>query len=331
MKRLLQCVLVALLFLSISAIGSEPVEIPSAVDYFEGTIEDALAHARETEQSLFVYFYIPDSAACEYMYKEFQGAFVGGFLNDRFINYKIDATDEGTNGPEVTTRFSVDSYPTYLILDHDGNVTHRASGAMKREVLKHTISWLTGETEYPMAEYDAKYEAGERDPAFLQQYLLDAQIVLPKHLSSRDLHVKAWGEAQEKYTAIAKEYLASRQPKDLINSRDFSIIKTYCKFLDDPGFRLLLDNFDAFVETISMKQVSVTVLSVASNTAEIKALEGDETYLDVIESLEQEPLKKAADWERNTFPKSWRLPENLRGELKKVFDSTKESSSLDSE
>ena len=331
MKRLLQCVPVALLFLSVSAIGSEPVEIPSAVDYFEGTIEDALERARETEQSLFVYFYIPDSAACEYMYEEFQGAFVGGFFNDRFINYKVNASDKDENGPELATRFNVGSYPTYLILDHEGKVTHRASGAMEREVLKRTISWLTGETENPMAEYDAKYEAGERDPAFIQQYLIEAKIVLPEHLSTRDLYVKAWGEAQDKYTAIAKEYLTSREPEDLINSRDFSIIKTYCKFLDDPGIRLLLDHFDAFVETTSMRQVSVTVLSVASNTAEIRALEGDETYLDVIESLEQEPLKKAADWERSILPKSGRLPENLRGELKKIFDSTKAFSSPDSE
>lgn len=331
MKRLLQCVLAALSFLSISALGSEPVEIPSAVDYFEGTIADALEHAKETEQSLFVYFYIPDCAACEYMYKEFQGAFVGSFFNDRFINYKVNAYDKDASGPELTSRFNVDSYPTYLILDHDGTVAHRASGAMKREVLKRTISWLTGESEYPMAEYDAKYEAGERDPAFIQQYLLDAQIVLPEHLSARDLHVKAWGEAQDKYTTIAREYLASCEPKDLINSRDFSIIKTYCKFLDDPGIKLVLEHFDAFVEATSMPQVSDTVLSVTVNTAYVKALEGDKTYLDVIGSLEEEPLKKAADWRRSSFPTASWLPEDLHGSLKKVFDSTKESSSPKSE
>ncbi|MYD44894.1 MAG: thioredoxin family protein [Gammaproteobacteria bacterium] len=140
MNRLLQCVLVALTFVSVSAPGSEPIEIPSAVDYFEGTVEDALEHSKEADQSLFVYFYIPDCAACEFMYREFQGAFVGGFLNDRFINYRVDASDEENNGPELATRFSVDSYPTYLIIDHDGKVKHRATGAMEREIFKLAIS-----------------------------------------------------------------------------------------------------------------------------------------------------------------------------------------------
>ncbi|MYD44895.1 MAG: hypothetical protein F4W92_00870 [Gammaproteobacteria bacterium] len=143
--------------------------------------------------------------------------------------------------------------------------------------------------------------------------------------------MKAWGDAHEKYTVIAKEYLASREPKDLINSRDFSIIKTYCKFFDNPGFKLVLDHFDAFVEATSMKQVSETVLTVAANTAEIKALKGDETYLDVIESLEEEPLTKAAEWLRSTFPKAWRLPENMRKHLKELFDKVTKSSNNDSE
>ncbi|MXW06865.1 MAG: thioredoxin family protein [Gammaproteobacteria bacterium] len=320
MNRLLQCAVVALTFMSVPTLGSEPIEIPSAVDYFEGTIEDAIENAKEEDQRLLVYFYTLDCASCEYMYEEFQGIYVGYFLNDRFINFKVDANDEESNGPDTASRFSVDSYPTLLILDHDGEVMHRITRAMEGSVLKNTIRWVTGETKYPMADDDAKYEGGERDPVFVQQYLLDARTVLPKNLDVNDLHMKAWGEAHDKYTAITQEYLASRGSEDLINERDFLIVKAYSKFLDDPGIKLVLDHFDAYVIVTSMEQVSATVLAVASDTAVVKALEGDETYLDVIDALEEEPLKKAADWQRSIHPASWYLPENQHERLKEIFD-----------
>ncbi|MYD44893.1 MAG: hypothetical protein F4W92_00860 [Gammaproteobacteria bacterium] len=327
MKKFLSCVVCGISLLALSSSASEPGHAP----FFGESFEVSLESAKKVDQSLFVYFCKPESTACQYMDYEFSRWSVGNFLNTRFINVKINVDDEESNGPDLATRYKISSHPTYLILDHNGKVLHEATRAMEGSVFIDTISWLTGETEFPMAEHDAKYEAGERNPVFVQQYLLDARTVLPKNLDVRDLYMEAWGETQDKYTAIAQEYLASREPQDLINLQDFAIVKAYSNTLNDPGIELLLENFDAFVETTSMEQVSETVLKVALDTALLKVLAGDETYLDVIESLEEEPLKKATDWQRNINPESWHLPENMREPLKKSFNHVTESSSRDSE
>lgn len=303
MKRLLSCVVVALLLLAQSSLGSEP-RYPITVFY--ESFEDSLERAKETNQSVFVYFYERGCTACEYMDVELGRSSVWQYLNARFINVRIDASDEEANGPDLAKKHNISSYPTYLILDQDGTTMHQTKSAMEGGVFIDTSSWLTGEAEYPMAEQDVKYEAGNRDPVFVQQYLLDARIVLPKNLDIEDLHLKAWGEVQDKYTAIAKEYLTSQEPKELINSQDFSIIKAYSYIMEDPGIKLVLDHFDIFVETTSMKQVSETLLEVALNTVLIRAIEEIGPVRDGLELLEEDfqlfeelPLKKATDWLRS--------------------------------
>ncbi|MXZ55246.1 MAG: hypothetical protein F4227_09155 [Gammaproteobacteria bacterium] len=302
MKRFL-CFVVGVLTLSgLSALGSEP---HYGFSVFQESFDDSLEKAKEADLSIFVYFYEPDCATYEYMDYQFHRAWVWQFLNERFINVQVDASEEESNGPSLAKKYNINSYPTYLILDHHGKETHRATQAMEGGVFIDTISWLIGETEFPMAEQDAKYEAGERDPDFVQQYLLDARIVLPKNLDIENLHMKAWGEVQDKYMAIAKEYLTSQEPKDLINLQDFSIIKAYSNIVDDPGIKLVLDHFDAFVETTSMKQVSETLLEVALNTVliraidEIKPVGGGLELLEDFQLFEELPLKKATDWLRS--------------------------------
>ena len=307
--------------------ASEPGHAP----FFEESFENSLENAKEEDKSLFVYFCKQDSVACQYMDNQFLRWSVGSFLTTRFINVKIDVENDESNGPDLAKRFSISTYPTYLILDHNGKETHRATRAMQRGVFIDTISWLTGETEFPMAEQDAKYEAGERDPVFVQQYLLDARNVLSKDLTPWDLHLKTGGETQDKYTAIAREYLASQKPENLINSRDFLIIKAYSTTLDDPGIKLVLDHLDAFVKTTSKEQISDTVHDVAITTAQLKALEGDETYLDVIESLEEGPLSNAVDWQSSVDSDVRRWQEMLRENLKDIFDNVTQSSSRSSE
>ena len=323
LKRFLWYVVGVLTLSALSAVGSEPRHEP----FFGESFEESVENAKEEDKSLFVYFYKQDSVACQIMDNQFLQRSVGRFLTTRFINVKIDVENDESNGPDLAKRFSISTYPTYLILDHNGKETHRATRAMQGDVFIDTISWLTGETEFPMAEQDAKYEAGERDPVFVQQYLLDARSVLSKNISAGALHWNTLGETQEKYTAIAREYLASQKPENLINSRDFLIIKAYSTTLDDPGIKLVLDHLDAFVKTTSKEQISDTVYDVAITTAQLKALEGDETYLDVIESLEEGPLRNAVDWQPSVDPDARRWLEHLREQLKDTFDNVTQSSS----
>lgn len=330
MNRILRYIVGGLMLVAQTTLCAEP-EVEAKVIFFDGSFEDALDQAKQSNLPLFVYLTIPNCAPCEYMETQvFTNLSVGEFLNDRFVNFKVDAFDEDANGPTIAKRYSVGSYPTYLILDQDGKISHRSTSGMIAQNFIRAISWLTGETNSPMVAYDAKYAAGNRDPDFVQQYLLDSRLeisLLPKDTANWEANMKAYGEAREKYTAITKEYLGSKSPKELINSKDLSVISNYCKNLDDLGIKLVTDHFDAYVEATSLAEVSGLLLEVVSYAAMIKAFEGDSSYADVLDLLEEEPLKRATAWRRGIDPESGQLPENQRDHLAEIFTSATEEPS----
>jgi len=334
MKNLSRSCIVLCSVLAFPMLCSEPEILPE-VDFLSGSFEDALDQAEQVGLPIFMYLTIPNCTPCEYMETQvFTDALVGEFLNDRFVNFKLDAFDEDANGPTISKRYGVGSYPTYLILDQEGNITHRSTSGMSAQNFIRAISWLTGEIESPMSDYDAKYAAGERDPDFVQQYLLDSRLeisLLPKDMANWEANMKAYDAAREKYTAITKEYLGSKSTKGLINSKDLSIIHNYCTNLDDLGIKLVMDNFDAYVDATSLSEVSGLLLEVVSYAAMTKAFEGDESYIDVLDLFEEEPLKHAAEWRRGDNPESGQLPENQRDHLAEIYSSAKDETSEDSQ
>lgn len=321
---------------SVSSIAafSSPVEILK-VSFFDGTFEEALDHAKQADLPLFVDVSIPDCPPCVFMATNvYVDSNVGKFMNERFVSFRLDAYDKEANGPAITRRYGVGSFPTYLILDHDGKEIHRATSSMSADNFIRVISWLIGETDSPMEDFDAKYEAGVRDHDFIQQYLLLSRLelsLMPKDTVNWDANMEAYGNAIDKYTAITNEYLDSKPPTDLINSTDLSIIKRYSQYRKDKGVEFVLDNFDAYVDATSLEEVSRFLLAITSDEAFYKAMEGDSTYVDLIDSLEEEPLKRATAFERDRDPESGLLPENQRAHLAETYSSAIESQSPDTQ
>lgn len=332
MKLVSMYIALALTFTASAVFGSES-ENDSGVSFFEGSFEAALEQAKQHDLPLFVYLTMPNCSPCEFMEtKTFPDSEVGKYMNTRFVSYKLDAFDEEVNGPALAKRFSVISYPTYLIIGHEGKVKHRSTSASNPDNFMRMIGWLTGETTSPMAEHEAKYAKGDRNPDFVQQYLLDSRMelsLLPKDYENWEANMEAYRKAQNKYTAITADYLASKAPKDLINSRDLSVIRAYCKEPEDTGIKLLMDNFDAFIEVSSLQEVSGLLLEVYSYAALNKALEGDPSYIEVLEFFNEEPLKRATDYKRRVDPESGQLPENQRDHLAEVYSSTIDEKSSD--
>lgn len=334
MKLVSVYVAIVLTFTASAVFGSES-ERDSSVSFFEGSFEAALEQAKQDDLPLFMYLTMPNCSPCEFMEtKVFPDPEVGDYMNTRFVSFKLNAFDEEVNGPALAKRFSVMSYPTYLIIGHEGKVKHRSTSASNPANFMRMIGWLTGETASPMAEHDAKYAKGDRDPDFVQQYLLDSRMelsLLPKDYENWEANMEAYQKARDKYTAITEDYLASKSSKDLINSRDLSVIRAYCNEPEDAGVELLMDNFDAFVEVSSLQEVSSLLLEVYSYAALTKALEGDPSYIEVLEFFDEEPLKRATDYKRRVDPESGQLPENQRDHLAEVYSSTIDEQSSDPE
>ncbi len=136
---------------------------------FEGSHAEALAKAKTEGKMVFVDCYTQWCGPCKLMAKEvFPRKDVGEYMNPRFVFQKMDM--EAGEGPGLGKKFGIKAYPTYIIFDGDGKELYRFEGYMAAEQF---IARISGAVDKGMSltELQARYDAGERDKAFMRSYI----------------------------------------------------------------------------------------------------------------------------------------------------------------
>src|SRR3989339_963144 len=96
----------------------------------EGAFAQALAKAKNNKKGpkiIFMDCYTTWCGPCKYMSEKiFPQELVGKFYNTNFVNIKMDM--EKGEGIELAKKYEISAYPTFLILDADGNEINRIVG-----------------------------------------------------------------------------------------------------------------------------------------------------------------------------------------------------------
>lgn len=144
------------------------------VKFEDCSFDEALVLAAKSGKLLFMDCYTSWCGPCKMLSdKIFPLKEVGDFFNQHFINIKMDM--EKGEGKDLAKRYKVRSYPTLLVLDAKGNIVHRLSGARPpKDLLVLMARALSEETAY--APVKAKYEAGDRSPRVVVEYLLNMRL-----------------------------------------------------------------------------------------------------------------------------------------------------------
>lgn len=153
--------MMALCAMSVSAQGIEFMP--------EGSLLQAAVDKAKAENKLvFLDCYTSWCGPCRMMAtKIFPTQEVGDFMNPKYVSIKIDM--EKGEGPAVAERLQVSAFPTFVILNGEGAEVGRfvggsdAKGFMER-VEKNSVNDGS-------ASLDARFNAGERDPKFLLDYI----------------------------------------------------------------------------------------------------------------------------------------------------------------
>lgn len=102
----------------------------SGVFFETGTFEQTLTKVKSNKKGpgiIFLDCYTSWCGPCKYMSEKiFTQEQMGKFFNQNFINIKIDM--EKGEGVEIAKKYDIQAYPTFLILDSDGNEINRIVG-----------------------------------------------------------------------------------------------------------------------------------------------------------------------------------------------------------
>lgn len=133
------------------------------------SFEQALTAARDESKMVFLDCYTSWCNPCRQMaVRVFPTREVGDFLNRNFVCIKMDM--EQGEGVELAERYDVLIYPTYLVINPDGRMQHKAVGAIEGKGFIGLIS-AAFDPAKALGPRLARFEAGERDPEFLKELL----------------------------------------------------------------------------------------------------------------------------------------------------------------
>lgn len=159
-------ILVNMLLLLCLTLPLSAQETNEGIQFFHGTWEEALQKAKKENKLIFVDCYTVWCGPCAAMTKHvFPLKTVGDFYNKHFICMKIDMEKEGK---DLAKRYNVVAYPTFLFVTGEGYVAHRGSGRMLEDAF---IAFGEKALEIGRGGYEERYAKGERDEAFLKEFL----------------------------------------------------------------------------------------------------------------------------------------------------------------
>ena len=136
--------------------------------------ENVLKAAQEQDKYIFMDCYTSWCGPCKALAKDiFTRKDVGDFFNANFINVKYDM--EKGEGKELNKRYKANiiGFPTLLLIDKKGKVVHQMAGFQEADVL--IAGMKAGKEGKSLFAYRDRYTAGERDFAFLKEYVTALQ------------------------------------------------------------------------------------------------------------------------------------------------------------
>ncbi|SKA44189.1 Thioredoxin [Chitinophaga eiseniae] len=144
----------------------------TGIPFFKGSWKELLKEARQQDKMIFVDVYTEWCGPCKYMDREvFTDRRVAQKYEAPFIAYKLDA--EKGEGVTLARKYNVGAYPTFLFLNSDGYLVHKAVGEREKApfIQLADAAVRAGADKNNPGNLEKIFKEGNREPEFLKQYL----------------------------------------------------------------------------------------------------------------------------------------------------------------
>ena len=165
MKRMIVLLTALLMSLSVFSQG---------IEFQQKSYAEVLKMAQKEKKLVFIDIYTSWCGPCKHMAKEiFPQVASGDFFNAHFLNLQLDA-EKSEDGKMIAQKFGVSAYPTFLFVDGNGELVYRFLGGRTVEMLieEGEKALDAFEVQPELKKYAKKYEKGNRDKDFLEQYFI---------------------------------------------------------------------------------------------------------------------------------------------------------------
>lgn len=165
--------------------------------------------AKKEKKLIFVDCYTSWCGPCKMLAKNvFTQDAVADYFNQNFVNAKFDM-EKDEDGVKLKTQFDIKAFPTLVFVDPvTQQAVHKMVGAGNAEWLIAGAK-AANDPQNNLAAMMKRYDAGEREPAFLARYL---DALASAYMA--DLQGKV---AAEYLNSLSEEQLATKENWDLIN------------------------------------------------------------------------------------------------------------------
>ncbi|OFY42411.1 MAG: hypothetical protein A2X18_11030 [Bacteroidetes bacterium GWF2_40_14] len=214
--------------------------IAQGVNFQELTLEQAIAKAKAENKLVFIDSYTDWCGPCKMMAKDiFPMKEMGDYFNPKYISISSNA-EKGEDGPLVRAKFGIKAYPTFVILDGDGNMIHMFAGGVLSLAFIDKVE-ESFNPDMAFGNLQKRYNSGERDKKLVANY------------------IKAlMGTYTTDVTKMIDDFANSLSEKDLICDECLFIFDDLAR-LDSPRGKFLIENIEKFRKEVGREKIDNVV------------------------------------------------------------------------
>lgn len=225
--------LLLILFLSSPSFAQEKKGID-----FRSDFTSAFDIADKENKLVFMYFYVPNCSACDWLAEDFANGSLGKLYNDHYLSYALDATGKGKKMAEY---FGVFSFPTLLYVAPDGVVKFSARGYRDGKSIFDTGKLARQPIREIKKTMDGKYKSNPEDTDHLYDYI-EYQFV-------RENYSKA--------NKLIKQYLKQRDNID--KASWMNLVLDYAGDPESYSYEVLVEEKEDFIKQFGKKTIDETI------------------------------------------------------------------------
>lgn len=216
------------------------------IRFEQGTFEAAQARAAQEHKMLLLVVCADWLEACEILQQDiFTDAAVGKVYNAQFVCWQLDAKLIEESPYFAGVRIM--NIPEYIFFDAGGNPQYRDKKLKDVDEMV-AMAHAAANPENHLARLEARYQKGEREPAFLRRYIVEMNAI------GKDM------------TAASRAYLDKLNREELLLTDNWIIATIGVQQISDGEFQYVLGHKASFQQQYGDQPVNDFIVGVYRNT-----------------------------------------------------------------